>query len=233
VILDKEMMVLSRRRVVIPDQKQLWDDLHAHNDLRKYSREPTSFALVAAPHFPKETLVLELGCGEGNDAVFFAKQGCSVLATDFSETVILHNNQRYNGDFNIAFGVVDITESFPFGDNSFGVVYARQSLQFFDDITTKEIFKEIHRVLGTRGLLCFSCRSTNDPLLYGKGEEVGKHMFLEERDDGNGLHLRHFFSEEYALECLGDRFGVVLLQDIIREVYGDLSGTIEVVAQKL
>ena len=91
---------------------------------------------------------------------------------------------------------MDSNHPLPFRDNTFDVVYARLSLHYFRDSVTKEIFKEIHRILKPDGRLSFLCKSTGDSF-YGKGEEIEKDLFEYEG------YMRHFFTENYAKECLG------------------------------
>ncbi len=58
---------------------------------REYARRPDEYVLGTAPSAFARTLrpllvpgarVLELGCGEGRDSVFFARSGCDVTAVD-------------------------------------------------------------------------------------------------------------------------------------------------------
>lgn len=49
---------------------------------------PSPFAIACVPRFPAGTSLLELGCGNGRDAAFFAKNELRVTAFDRSETAI-------------------------------------------------------------------------------------------------------------------------------------------------
>lgn len=60
---------------------------------REYARTPTSYIWGTAPssfarevsaHLPPGARVLDLGCGEGRDSVFFASRGCDVTGVDVS-----------------------------------------------------------------------------------------------------------------------------------------------------
>jgi tellurite methyltransferase len=48
--------------------------------------DPTPFCYSILPHLPTghRPRLLEIGCGEGRDAVFFARCGCDVSAYDIS-----------------------------------------------------------------------------------------------------------------------------------------------------
>ncbi len=49
---------------------------------------PSDFARFVLPKLPPGALILELGCGNGGDALFFAREGFSVVASDLSTEAI-------------------------------------------------------------------------------------------------------------------------------------------------
>jgi SAM-dependent methyltransferase len=189
-------------RVTMNNQRHHWNAIRRRELNRAGASEPTPFARECASLIPPASSILELGCGWGQDAAFFAGQGHSVSATDFSE-VVIERSRGYNGNVpNLRFLVMDTAQEFPFADGSFDVVYAHQSLHYFPDDVTRHVLREIHRVLRRDGLLLFSCKSVHDPL-YGRGRLIEPDMFEYEG------HVRHFFSEEYARSCLGTDFAVL------------------------
>src|SRR6478672_10898228 len=156
------------------DQKQLWNNAHMQSALAAYSEHQTSFAEDANTVIPANSEILELGCGEGNDSVYFAEQGHHVIATDFSDVLIAQNQQHYNNP-NLQFMQQDISAPLAFEDEQFDAIYARLSLHYFTNEVTERVFTELARVLKIGGLLCFMCKSTDDRL-YGKGDEVEQDM---------------------------------------------------------
>lgn len=206
------------------NQKQHWNNLHQKGDIDHYSDTPTSFALEVAEVIPSESKILELGCGAGNDSIFFANKGHTVVATDFSDVAISKNKERSKGNTRLHFEVLDLNDPINQPDGSFDVVYARLSLHYFDDKTTKQIFKEIHRVLKPHGYLCFICKSTSDPL-YGLGTEVEHDMYEHEG------HIRHFFSENYVHDCMNDYFDIEKLESGKEKFYGNESAYVKVVSK--
>lgn len=181
-------------------QKEIWDRNHAENAARLGLRGHSSFAGEVMCLIPGKARILELGCGVGNDAAYFAAFGHNVVAVDFSDTALEEATKQFGGFPNLTFVKQDIGEPFAFGDGEFDFVYARLSLHYFPDAQTKKVFGEIARVLRPGGAVAFICKSVMDPL-YGKGTEIERDMF--ETD-----HVRHFFSEEYAAECLGNRLEI-------------------------
>lgn len=53
-----------------------------------WGTEPSSFAQQVAPLLPPGARVLDLGCGEGRDSVFFASEGFEVVGVDISRAGI-------------------------------------------------------------------------------------------------------------------------------------------------
>lgn len=163
----------------------VWNELHSHYQQQYWVEKPSLFAETALPYFPKHGKVLELGAGLGQDSVYFAAQGCEVVATDI-ETSALEKR-------NITSLRADLKEKFPFQDGSFDAVYAHLSLHYFDLETTHAIFQEIERVLKPGGVFAFLANSTDDPE-YNTGEKLERDFFLI------GRVTKRYFSEASARE---------------------------------
>lgn len=206
------------------DQKQHWNSLHSVGQLDHYADTPTDFAKEVHGHIPNSSHIIELGCGAGNDAIFFARSGHIVVATDFSSVAIEKNKKRYPKDPNLTFTVVDIENRLPYPDDSFDVIYARLSLHYFSHYKTKGIFQELRRILKPNGMLCFMCKSTSDPL-YGKGREIEPDMYEHKG------HVRHFFNEEYIHTLIDGRFTIEKLESGMDLFYNDPSAYVKVIAR--
>src|SRR5206468_8280938 len=159
---------------------------------------PTDFCERLAELLTQPSRVLEIGAGPGDDAAFLATQGHEVIATDVSPSAIEGARVRYGHIAGLSFEPHDGAAPFDLPDASLDAVYARLSLHYFLDATTRAIFAELARLLRPSGLIAFMCKSTADPL-YGKG-------MLVEPDVFESHHLRHFFSEAYARELLAPAF---------------------------
>lgn len=207
------------------DQLQHWNTAHTEHWLRAHSQEQTAFAEEVNALLPANSKILELGCGEGNDSLFFAKQGHTVVATDFSDVAVAENTKRLVHP-SLQFRILDLSERFKYDDAQFVAVYARLSLHYFRDEVTADIFREIARVLKVRGLLFFMCKEVSDPI-YGKGEKIEDDMF---ELDG---HVRHFFSESYAKKLL-DESGLQLrsMETGQEQIYNRHSAILKAVAIK-
>jgi len=162
----------------------------------KWSNRPsepaTNFAKRAYKLIKTKNLktLLDLGCGDGRDSIYFSNKGLKVTAVDFSESGIEELKARQN---RIDCVLKDI-RNVNFPKNSFDVIYAHLALHYFDDKTTSNIFDNLYKILKKGGLIFIKCKSTDDPL-FGKGEKVGENMYKKG-------HIRHFFTKEYMTEKL-------------------------------
>jgi SAM-dependent methyltransferase len=209
---------------VVTSQREIWDNRYRERAAGFSPRDASDFAKRAASLLAASSDVLELGCGPGWDAAYFAGLGHRVLATDFSGSLIRGNVQRFEGTPGLSFAVLDTSQPFELAVASYDLVYARLSLHYFEDAATRRVFDEVARVLRPKGRLAFMCRSTSDPA-YGKGVEIAGDVF----EFG---HVRHFFSEAYTHDVLAPRFFVDSLTLHDGLLYDSPSAWIEVVSRR-
>ena len=166
--------------------------------------------------------MLEIGCGNGDDAAYLAGVGHKALATDVSRSAIENAWRRRAGVPGLVFEEHDAAQPFDLPDASLDAVYARLPLHYFDDASTRRIVAELARILRPAALLAFMCKSTDDPL-YGRGREI-------ERDVYEADHIRHFFSEPYVRDVLADQFEAESITARSGVLYGSPSSWLEVTA---
>ncbi len=166
---------------------------------RTEKREPTDFAKKCADFLrnkPSKS-ILDLGCGDGRDSIFFAKQGYEVTAVDVSPIALQILKKKIDEE-NIR--NINVTEQdllkIEFPENSFDIIYTHLSLHYFLDRQTTEVFKNLHKIINQSGFLFIKCKSIEDEE-FGKGKEVEKNVFMTEEN-----YLRHFFDEGYMKEKL-------------------------------
>lgn len=102
--------------------------------------------------------VLDLGCGWGETAIFFAKEGYDVVASDISQkmlNILSELAKKEQVDISV---VKASTDNLPFEDNSFDFVYCNGVLHHVDIPLT---LNEIKRVLKPSGKAFFI-----EPLAY-------------------------------------------------------------------
>jgi SAM-dependent methyltransferase len=161
-------------------QRRHWQDTYrAHPDM--YGSAPSAPAVYAANLFKAAGAkrILELAAGHGRDAVYFARQGFTVLAIDFSD-VAIERIRRVAQAQSVAAQVSaiahDMREPFPLENHAVDAVFAHMALCMA--LSTNEIHaivNEVRRVLRPGGIFVYTVRHTGDAH-YGAGNAYGDNI---------------------------------------------------------
>jgi SAM-dependent methyltransferase len=182
---------------------KFWENKHGNYATKGFVKRSNLFAQEVAGLIPSGARLLELGCGQGADALFFVSRGARVTACDFSRFAL----DRFAVDAEAA-GVrqVELDLSavpYPFESDSFDVVYAHLSLHYFDTDSTRRVFAEIGRVLRPGGHLFATFNSVRDPEI-DEGTELGERAYRELAPGDR----KRFFSVAELPDLLGPGFAV-------------------------
>ncbi|MFJ8886858.1 SAM-dependent methyltransferase [Streptomyces sp. NPDC102402] len=130
---------------------EMWDDRYRESD-RIWSGNPNA-ALVREVDGLKPGRALDLGCGEGADAVWLARQGWKVTATDISR-VALDRAAGHAADAGVTDGVDwqwhDLGVSFPEGEYD---LVSAQFLHSMGDLPRDEILRRAASAVSPGGVL--------------------------------------------------------------------------------
>lgn len=103
---------------------------------------------------PKNSFVLDAGCGEGKVAMYLAKEyGWRIIGVDLLDWAIKEANEsakRINLDSQLKFFIGDYSK-LSFKDNTFNGIYTMESLVHVPDF--KKVLREFYRVLKPKGKL--------------------------------------------------------------------------------
>jgi len=101
-----------------------YDATFTHSAVGKAQRQAVyQYLLSTLPAAPCR--ILEINCGTGEDAVVFAQMGHQVLATDVSEKMLERTKQKAHATgLNIETGLWDLHEPFPFGEETFDIIFS-------------------------------------------------------------------------------------------------------------
>lgn len=196
-----------------------WKEI-TKNSYDKHAKEFASFTTIFrgklekwinyySDQFPKGSLVLDIGCGAGRDALYLANKGLSITGIDFSQRLIRIAKKKVPSG---KFLVMDF-ENLSFPKNNFDGVWASASLLHIPKRRLLQTLKKINLVLKKNGLF-FS--------LYRVGE--GEKLTQEKRGDAV---LERFYAyykpEEIATLLKKARFKSIVWElDVI--VSGDWVG---------
>ncbi|MBZ7969318.1 class I SAM-dependent methyltransferase [Campylobacter molothri] len=174
--------------------RNYWSAFYAKN---QEPFEHSLFATFCLKYFKKDFSILELGCGNGRDALFFAKKGCKVKALDLCENEIRFLNDNYKNE-NLEFFCVDFCNFLD--DKKYDGIYSRFTLHSISKDQQDKLFKNIPCLLKEKGLLCIEARGKKNSL-FGKGERVvnnngGGYCFIFEE------HFRRFLDFDELKQCV-------------------------------
>nr|WP_287938585.1 class I SAM-dependent methyltransferase [Algoriphagus sp.] len=147
--------------------------------------------------FPKGTRILDAGCGEGRNAVYFIQKGYQIFGIDTNETAIQYCrflSRSLNPNFDIHRFQVGRLEEIPFHAEAFDSVICSAVLHFADSVDNFwEMIHEIHRVLKPGGLFWFRMTTAFGGILdqsqdlgngkYGLPDGSDRFLFLPEYVD--------------------------------------------------
>jgi len=181
------------------DQKKHWDKKwkRVNEELPIHNFTKRSYKLAKEKN--AKTL-LDIGCGNGRDSIYFADKGLNVTAVDFSKEAIEQIKKKRN---NINALVTDIAKYKT--TKKFDIIFANLAIQFFDDKTTTKVFNNLYTILKPKGLFIIRCKSTTDAY-YKKGEKIEDNFYIYNNQK------RRFFTKEYMEEKL-QKFKVIRIRN--------------------
>ena len=139
-----------------------WNDYYKRH---AEPQDPSSFALYVKSKYVATSAhsqrMIELGCGNGRDAVFFARscQNINFLAVDLADEEVEFLNKNYSSP-NLSFESADFSslDSGP----SFDYVYSRFTFHSIDEMSEDRTLNWIGQNLNSNGYFFLEVRSSRD-----------------------------------------------------------------------
>ncbi len=149
-------------------------DLAKNGELYKSGEEYIEILKIFRHYAPNAKNILDIGCGNGISALSFAIEGYHVTAVepDKSETIGAGAIKKLKQHYNLSNIEIfeDFAENIKFPDNSFDIVFARQSMHHAHDL--QKFVEEMARVLKPGGLFL----TVRDHVVFNESD---KKRFLE------------------------------------------------------
>jgi len=132
-----------------------YNDKYQNNEFY-WGKQPSSLARIFLQKFPPHEgqSLIEIGCGEGRDSIFFARNGYQVRSFDYSiEGVKKATAQASELNLSIDFFQADVNE-FRL-DKSYDVVFSSGALHYIPQGSRKEIVSSYKKFTNPGGLHAF------------------------------------------------------------------------------
>ncbi|HZK03808.1 MAG TPA: class I SAM-dependent methyltransferase [Bacteroidaceae bacterium] len=188
--------------------KKYWEEFYEKCNV---SLTPSLFANYIADYIkPGRKKIVELGCGNGRDALFFSTLDHDILAIDQCEYEINFLNNRYKDRDNLLFYCADFT-CLPIKEK-YDVVYSRFTIHSISSEQQKRVLDWAFESLNSDGLFVVEARGhRNEIFKIGERVENEPDAFILDNHYRRFINLDDFkdkllnlgFKVEYAEEKKG------------------------------
>ena len=185
-----------------------WSDMYSRPNV--FGTGPTKLAKMANDLIHDNSIknILEIGCGQGRDCIFFAEKGYSVETFDISENAIRFVNKTKES-FNLKnlnAIVHDVTEPFSYPNIFFDFVYSNLALQFFNIDSLEKIFNNIYQVMKEESTILFSTKKKGDKY-YDFGTKISEDAY-----EYKGI-TRYFYDKSILEHMFEQQFEILYFDD--------------------
>lgn len=122
-----------------------------------WGKEPAEFLdrLIGVKPPRRGMKILDIGCGEGKDAVYMAKKGYTVTAFDLTESGVKKTKllaDETGVKLNVYIDDINTFET----DERFDIIYSSGTLQYLQDDKIDSFFQKIRKMTNPHGLNYFN-----------------------------------------------------------------------------
>ena len=202
--------------------KLYWENYYSKHAFDKEICVNSSFSTFCANNFfqNEKLSLVDVGSGNGRDAIYFSSLGHKVIAIDQSSI----GTEAMGGSDETSNEVCFITEDFIQHDFKFphpiDVFYSRFTIHAINKHDEEILLPKIFNSLEEDGLFCIEVRTTKDSL-FGVGTDFGDNTYLTD-------HKRRFINSDSFLKntlSLGFKLLFFTEQDNL-SVYGEDNPTL-------
>jgi len=176
--------------------REYWDNYYQKHAKDKGISGYSTFAeFCLQKFFDKQGLnIVEIGCGNGRDAIYFAENEINTIAIDQSTVGIKDKKNSLKNEM-IQYLHPEVADFVNVDYSNYGDIdafYSRFTIHSITKSDEQVLLPKIYNALISNGLLCIEVRTTKDSL-YGVGEDCGDNTFI---NDG---HKRRFIDSQAFL----------------------------------
>ena len=172
------------------DKKNYWDIFY---DKEIPPQHPSNFSKYILNYIDDKNNLLDIGCGNGRDSLFFEENGFDVISIDKAKSI------DFLGDIN-KFHVVDVNDI----DFKVDVYYARFFIHAIKENILDSFLENLYRLMPTKSVFVFETRSTKGMTELEKKETNFKSTIGEK-------HFRMLYSKKYMKTKLMKYFDIIHL----------------------
>ena len=137
--------------------------------------------------------LLDVGCGNGRDSLFFADNGFDVSSLDQSEIAINSIVEKNSNITGLPMNITELNDNL--GCDTYDIVYSRFSIHSMTPSEEYAFFTKLYNILNTGGYICIEARTVNDDL-YAEGTKGSDHdSFITD-------HYRRFMRPDNLIKAL-------------------------------
>ncbi len=210
--------------------ERYWDSYYMGKDVKSGSMvDPSLFAQsVLSKYMQAGKDLIELGCGNGRDSIYFAKHGLNVTGIDASNIAIKWLHDTVDLD-NCTFICDDFVNAEAIYQIQYDYCYSRFTLHAINEQQETQIFLKAYNMLKDKGYFFIEARSIHDGK-YGLGKNVEKNAFIY---DGHYRRYIDMAELEQKLKSVGFTLVEKKESDRFAPKKGEHSVCIRVIAQKV
>jgi tellurite methyltransferase len=173
--------------------RKYWNSFYQQHGKDKGISKCSSFAQFCLDNFfSKEELnIVELGSGNGRDAIYFAHHKLNIIAIDQSTTAIDIEKQSLDAEV----GQYLHPKELDFVQNDYtqygeiDAFYSRFTIHSITNSDEALLLPNVYNALNSGGLFCIEVRTTKDSLC-GVGKDCGENTFITDN------HKRRFIDSK-------------------------------------
>lgn len=174
-IVGKILKLVPEKEEDYDRDKDYWNTYYRSMSKKKIGA--SSFAMVVEELLDRGAHVLELGCGNGRDSLYFLEKGHNVIAIDGSDAAIDKLNEITADNRDALFVCDDFVKCKALYQMKYDCIYSRFTLHAITEEQENELLDNVRGALNAGGFFSVEARTIRDEI-YGRGVEVAHNAYI-------------------------------------------------------